>query len=202
VANEDFTKIAVWLKAQELAVDVAHIVSKLPRDRSADAIGRQLLRSAGSVPANIAEGYGRYSQAAYRSHLSIARRHAPVGAPGANENAKGSAEGWNLFAKESEGCALRKSSYFQMGAGAEHRDSAAQQTWQLPEGYCHVRGSLFESQSWLDLLGRAGKLSEELKAPLVYECQQVGRMLTYRMKTLGPAEQTYARARSKRNATT
>ena len=45
----------------------------LPRNRSADVLGSQLLRSGTSIAANIAEGYGRYSQAAYRSHLSIAR---------------------------------------------------------------------------------------------------------------------------------
>jgi len=127
VANEDFTKIAVWVKAQELAADVARIVSQLPSDRSADAIGRQLIRCAGSVPANIAEGYGRYSQAAYRSHLSIAR------------------------------------------------------------------GSLFESQSWIDLLHRTGFLSEEAKNSMIASCQEVGRMLTFRMKSLGGADSTYAK---------
>jgi four helix bundle protein len=63
-------------------------------------MGTQLVRAAGSVPANIAEGYGRYSQGAYRNHLSIAR------------------------------------------------------------------GSLFESESWIDLLFQAGHLSAEVNASL------------------------------------
>jgi four helix bundle protein len=63
----------MWQKAQHLAAEIAAVVAGLPRNRAAEIIGGQMLRSAGSVPANIAEGYGRYSQAAYRSHLSIAR---------------------------------------------------------------------------------------------------------------------------------
>jgi four helix bundle protein len=71
--KEDFTRMALWQQAQDLAAQVAALVSRLPRDRTAEIIGGQLMRSAGSVPANIAEGYGRYSQPAYRNHLSIAR---------------------------------------------------------------------------------------------------------------------------------
>jgi four helix bundle protein len=72
-APEDFTKLVLWQKSQELAAAVVALVATLPRNRAADTIGAQVLRSAGSIPANIAEGYGRYSQAAYRNHLSIAR---------------------------------------------------------------------------------------------------------------------------------
>jgi four helix bundle protein len=36
-------------------------------------MGRQLFRAGSSIGANLAEGYGRYSQGAYRNHLSIAR---------------------------------------------------------------------------------------------------------------------------------
>ena len=72
-APEDFTKIVVWQESQDLAAKVARIVATLPRNRAAEIIGNQMMRSAGLLPANIAEGYGRYSQAAYRSHLSIAR---------------------------------------------------------------------------------------------------------------------------------
>ncbi len=36
-------------------------------------ITRQIVGSAGSVGANIAEGHGRFSRAAYANHLSIAK---------------------------------------------------------------------------------------------------------------------------------
>ena len=49
------------------------LVRDLPNDKAADSIGRQLIRSGTSIGANIAEGYGRFSQGAYRNHLSIAR---------------------------------------------------------------------------------------------------------------------------------
>jgi four helix bundle protein len=63
----------IWQKAQDIAERIAQLVVALKRDRATDAIGGQSMRSAGSIPANIAEGYGRFSQPAYRSHLSIAR---------------------------------------------------------------------------------------------------------------------------------
>jgi four helix bundle protein len=63
----------LWQKAQSFSLSLTKLVSRLPNNRSADVIANQLLRSGTSIAANIAEGYGRYSQAAYRNHLSIAR---------------------------------------------------------------------------------------------------------------------------------
>jgi len=99
----------------------------LPNDRAASVIASQLIRAAGSVPANIAEGYGRFSQAAYRSHLSVAR------------------------------------------------------------------GSLFEAESWIDLLARRGYISPDTETQLIEECAEIGKMLTVRMKSLGDAPKSYAR---------
>ena len=115
----------LWQKAQHFAESVAELVVGLRRDVATDAIGNQLMRSAGSIAANVAEGYGRFSQAAYRSHLSIAR------------------------------------------------------------------GSTFESESWLDLLARRGYISEERSSALILECNEVGRLLTLRMKSLSDGK-TYA----------
>lgn len=70
--GSDFQRIAIWQEAQDFASVIAEITVELPRDPAADAIGNQLIRSACSIPANIAEGYGRCSQSAYRNHLSIA----------------------------------------------------------------------------------------------------------------------------------
>jgi len=39
----------------------------------ASVLGRQVMASAASIGANIAEGYGRYAVGAYRNHLSIVR---------------------------------------------------------------------------------------------------------------------------------
>ncbi len=122
---EDFRRMVLWEKSQEFAALVAELVVSLPRDRAADVIGGQLVRAAGSVPANIAEGYGRYSQAAYRNHLSIAR------------------------------------------------------------------GSLFEAQSWVDLLHRRGYVSDEKLQSLQSRCHEIGKLLTARMKSLGEGK-TYA----------
>src|SRR3990170_4188153 len=69
----NFRNLALWQKGQELALQVIKMTGKLPDTVSARVIARQVVASSASVPANIAEGHGRYSMAAYRNHLSIAR---------------------------------------------------------------------------------------------------------------------------------
>ena len=71
--GSNFRSIALWKESQSFAERVAEVVIRLTRDRATDAIASQLMRAPGSIPANVAEGYGRFSQAAYRHHLSIAR---------------------------------------------------------------------------------------------------------------------------------
>ena len=68
-----YRNLALWQKAQELALGVIKMSESLPKSEAARSIARQVVSSSGSVAANIAEGHGRYSVAAYRSHLSIAR---------------------------------------------------------------------------------------------------------------------------------
>jgi four helix bundle protein len=71
--SKGFREMVLWQKAQSLAEDVIEAIAAVPRDRVSDVIARQLLRAVTSIGANIAEGYGRYSRASYRNHLSIAR---------------------------------------------------------------------------------------------------------------------------------
>jgi four helix bundle protein len=73
VQRSSFRKQLLWRKAQDFAADIARLTVELPADRATTVIGNQLLRAASSISANIAEGFGRYSQPAYRNHLSIAR---------------------------------------------------------------------------------------------------------------------------------
>jgi four helix bundle protein len=115
----------MWNKAQDFAAAIANLAVKLPRNPACNVISAQLMRSAASIGANIAEGYGRYSQPAYRSHLSFAR------------------------------------------------------------------GSACESESWLDLLRRLDYLSEGEASDLYSQCDELERMLTARMKSLGEGR-TYA----------
>ena len=71
--GSDFRRQLLWQKAQDFAAELVTVLSRLPPSQASNAISSQLLRAGASIAANIAEGYGRYSQAAYRSHLSIAR---------------------------------------------------------------------------------------------------------------------------------
>ncbi|MGB6894493.1 MAG: four helix bundle protein [Dehalococcoidia bacterium] len=68
-----FRKLDVWQLAQELALDVIEAAAALPSTPATSVLARQFIASASSVGANIAEGHGRYSVAAYRNHLLIAR---------------------------------------------------------------------------------------------------------------------------------
>src|SRR5688572_22381510 len=69
----DFRRQVLWQRGQDLAYEIVQVVRRMPRDASSAPIASQVIRSATSIAANIAEGYGRYSQASYRNHLSIAR---------------------------------------------------------------------------------------------------------------------------------
>lgn len=113
-----FQKLVVWQKAQNLATEIVGLVDGLPGTRSPGTLGNQVLRSAYSVAANVAEGYGRYSEPAYRHHLSIAR------------------------------------------------------------------GSLFETESWFDLLRCAGYVRDEQADQLTAQCEEIARMLTATVKPL------------------
>jgi four helix bundle protein len=120
-AKPAFFGLLVWERAQALADRIATVVDGLARGRSLEVLANQVTRSASSVPANIAEGYGRYSEPAYRSFLSIAR------------------------------------------------------------------GSLYETESTLDLMRRRGHISEEVCESLIQDAEEVARLITATMKPLRSA---------------
>ena len=64
--------LVVWQKAMDLAVEVYRVSRALP-DSERFALTSQIQRAATSVPANIAEGHGRYGGREYAHFLSIAR---------------------------------------------------------------------------------------------------------------------------------
>jgi four helix bundle protein len=110
--HASFRSLTVWQKSKAVAVAVIGLVKEMPRDRGADALANQVIRSSASIPANIAEGYGRFADGAYRNHLSIAR------------------------------------------------------------------GSLFETQTWLDILVDSGYAPASSVQTLQTQCDEVGRLLT------------------------
>jgi four helix bundle protein len=72
MVRTNFENLRVYLLAEQLADEVWDIVQKwgiLARD----TLGKQMVRSADSIGANIAEGSGRGSDREYRRFLRIAR---------------------------------------------------------------------------------------------------------------------------------
>jgi len=67
-----YRDLVVWQEAMNLAEAAYRTTARFPREE-AYGLTAQLRRSGASVPANIAEGYGRDSKGAYVQHLRIAQ---------------------------------------------------------------------------------------------------------------------------------
>ena len=68
-----FTDLIVWQKSHRLFLDIVEDVERFPRKKAADIITGQVLRSSGSISANIAEGNGRHKGKEYEHYLIVAR---------------------------------------------------------------------------------------------------------------------------------
>ena len=67
-----YRNLTVWQRAIELAESVYTLTRAFPSDEKF-GLTSQLQRAAVSIPANIAEGYGRVHRGDYVHHLSIAK---------------------------------------------------------------------------------------------------------------------------------
>lgn len=68
-----YRNLILWRKAQDLAHEILRVTRRMPQSWANGVIARQIIASATSVAANIAEGHGRYTIGAHRNHLSIAK---------------------------------------------------------------------------------------------------------------------------------
>jgi len=68
----DFTNLIAWQVAVQLTGDVVALVQRMRGPGATEAIS-QMLRAAESIPANIAEGYGRGLGRDFSRFLRIAR---------------------------------------------------------------------------------------------------------------------------------
>ena len=68
---KSFRDLLIWSKAHKVAIEVAKLVRNLPNDRVANILASQIIRSATSTPANIAEGFGRYKGKEFARFLQI-----------------------------------------------------------------------------------------------------------------------------------
>jgi four helix bundle protein len=68
----DFKDLKIWQKGMDIAEKCYFLTKSFPRDELYCMI-QQIRKSAASIPANIAEGYGRRSTAEYIRFLNIAQ---------------------------------------------------------------------------------------------------------------------------------
>ncbi len=66
-----FQELDAWRKAHGLALDIYRVTRSFPQDELFGLVS-QLRRAAASVPANIAEGFGRRSTKDFVRYLEIA----------------------------------------------------------------------------------------------------------------------------------
>ena len=72
MAIESYRDLRVWQEAMDLAEACYRLTAKFPREE-AYGLTSQIRRAVVSIPANIAEGYGRNSRGAYVQFLRIAQ---------------------------------------------------------------------------------------------------------------------------------
>lgn len=70
--DRGYRRLRVWQHAMDLVEAVYELTASWP-DRELFGLTSQSQRAATSIPANIAEGYGRTHRGDYLHHLSIAR---------------------------------------------------------------------------------------------------------------------------------
>ncbi|HLG42951.1 MAG TPA: four helix bundle protein [Planctomycetota bacterium] len=67
----DYRDLELWRRSKKLAVEIWKVAKSLPREETY-VLGIQLKRSALSIPANIAEGWGRWGEKDFKRFLAIA----------------------------------------------------------------------------------------------------------------------------------
>lgn len=67
----DYKKLQVWAKAHSLTLDIYREEKKFPKEELFGLIS-QMKRSSSSIPTNIAEGAGRFSNKDFSRFLKIA----------------------------------------------------------------------------------------------------------------------------------
>jgi four helix bundle protein len=73
---KSFTDLIVWQKAVELFTMVTEDVENFPDKRVSLSLANQVVRAAGAIGANIAEGHGKGGAGGFRYRLSAARGYA------------------------------------------------------------------------------------------------------------------------------
>ena len=68
---KDFRNLLVWEKSHELTLDIYRATGDFPREEQFGLIS-QIRRSCASIPANIAEGCGKQSDADFKRFIQIA----------------------------------------------------------------------------------------------------------------------------------
>lgn len=69
---QTYRDLVAWQKSMDLVVEVYRLTRQMPKDELF-GLTSQMRRAVTSIPANIAEGYGRLHRKEYLNHLSIAR---------------------------------------------------------------------------------------------------------------------------------
>jgi four helix bundle protein len=72
MALQNYRELIVWQKAMDLVTLVYQLTRRFPDDERYGMIS-QMRRASVSIPANIAEGYGRFHRGDYLRFVSIAQ---------------------------------------------------------------------------------------------------------------------------------